>query len=82
MIVETYAPTNASIEGYRQSDIANTLTEKYHYGSGGDAALIVNRQDVPTVCCIGNGQTKQITLQEIANSLNCMHDQQIILIIE
>jgi DNA (cytosine-5)-methyltransferase 1 len=54
-------------------DIAGTLDANYYKGCG-------ERQGTEReVVCVGNGQMCNITMQPIANSLDCMHDQQAII---
>ena len=42
-LVLIYRPTSCNCTGYEESDTSASLTTKYHYGQGGDAALIVQR---------------------------------------
>ena len=35
---------------------------------------------MPKVFCAGNGQLHQISMESVMNTLDCMHDQQILLI--
>lgn len=43
------------------------------HGSGGTSLNAIN-----PVICLGNGQAHNCTLSDVANTLDCMHDQQII----
>lgn len=40
-----YAPQCNNCQSYCEADKSATLCTKYHYGSGGDAALIVSDED-------------------------------------
>lgn len=42
-LVLIYRPTSCNCTGYKESETSASLTTKYHYGQGGDAALIVQR---------------------------------------
>ena len=54
-------------------DIAGTLDANYYKGCG-------ERQGTEReVVCVGNGQMCNITMKPIANSLDCMHEQQAII---
>lgn len=61
-----------------------TLSQGAHPGSynGQDAYndMFITERERERVWTIGNGQTNQLNLQEKAGALNCIHDQQIVLI--
>lgn len=40
-----FVPKVTNCSDYRESDISATLITKYHYGGGGDAALILEKKD-------------------------------------
>lgn len=62
--IVTYAPETNHCKGYRQDDIS---------ANGGDGALVVEPMS------IGNGQMHNMAMSKIANTLDCMHDPQAIL---
>ena len=43
--MKVYVPIGNNCSGYYEDDISATLTTKYHYGGGGDAALIIHSID-------------------------------------
>ena len=66
-------------------DIARTLDSYYYLGAGNRGG--VERDFLCWVECkvkkaigIGNGQLHQIGMAEVTNPLDCMHDQQAVLI--
>lgn len=40
-MIKTYRPQSNHCSDYLETDTSSTLTTRYHYGQGGDAALIV-----------------------------------------
>lgn len=69
--------------------------DAFNQASTGDVAMSITSHaadphHIPTVCvnqgkeqavyCIGNGQTDQLSLSEKVGALNCMHDQQSVLV--
>lgn len=56
----------------RKQNISGTLQAKEN---GGQNLNYIN----PVVYSIGNGQTNQISMQDVCNTLDCMHDQQKVL---
>ena len=59
--------------GYRESDTCGTLTAGLCKGVRGDTPLVIQN---PVI--IGNGQTCQMSESTVARTLDCMHDQQIV----
>lgn len=94
-----YAPNGNHSGNYKEAAVSATLQTRYHYGSGGDEAVVAydcrgngdgfhvptltgdhgNRVTDYTAVCVGNGQMCNITMAEVSNTLDCMHDQQAIL---
>ena len=60
--------------GYRESDTCGTLTAGLCKGIRGDSPLIVQN---PVI--VGNGQVDQMSESGVARTLDCMHDQQIVI---
>lgn len=97
--VVCYAPNGNHCGHYEEINVSATLETKYHFGSGGDAAMVCydargngDGETAPTLTgdherrvtdytavCVGNGQMCNITMQPVANTLDCMHDQQAVL---
>ena len=50
-MIKTYRPVTCNCTQYIESDVSATLALKYHYGAGGDGALIVQIYDAR-----GNGE--------------------------
>lgn len=44
-MIKAYRPTTCNCTQYVESDVSATLHTKYHYGQGGDGALIVYKID-------------------------------------
>lgn len=42
IVMKTYSPNGNHCGAYEESETSSTLQTKYHYGCGGDGALIVN----------------------------------------
>ena len=40
-MIKTYRPTTSHCENYFEDDVSSTLVTRYHYGQGGDGALVV-----------------------------------------
>lgn len=95
-----YAPNGNHCGHYnKEAEASATLQTRYHYGSGGDAAIVVydcrgngdgkhvptltgdhqNRVSDYTALCVGNGQMCNISMAPVSNTLDCMHDQQAVL---
>lgn len=60
--------------GYRESDVCNTLTAGFSKGIRGDVPLVMQKPII-----VGNGQVDQMSESEVARTLDCMHDQKIII---
>lgn len=56
-----------------EDGIVPTMTS--HMGTGGNNTPMILEKPV----CVGNGQLNQIAMKEVTNSLDCMHDQQAVL---
>lgn len=67
----------------RSGDVRAVVYDCRGNGGGGVAPTLTgdheNRVTDYTAPCVGNGQVNQISMAEQSNTLDCMHDQQIIL---
>ena len=79
-------------KGWRDDDVSftlNTIDRPAVYDARGNGDGVTaptltgdhqNRVTDYTAVCVGNGQMCNITMSEIGNSLDCMHDQQAVMV--